>query len=104
MTELLYEIAALNKQIQAEVSQSNGQLTASLLKLLSDLDWTVHGWELPPAYDKAFGDDRLCHCGHAYYRHFDTYEGMRPVGCKYCGCRQWKDPAGLCDEDGTYWS
>ena len=26
----------------------------------------------------------LCECGHAYYRHFDSYQGMSPVGCKYC--------------------
>ena len=38
-----------------------------------------------------FGDDRLCICGHAYYRHFDTYEDMKPVGCKYCPCEQWSD-------------
>jgi len=36
-------------------------------------------------YDPTYGDDVLCECGHAYYRHFDTYEDMRPVGCKYCG-------------------
>jgi hypothetical protein len=38
----------------------------------------------PMGYDPAFGDDRLCECGHSYYRHFDTYEDMAPVGCKYC--------------------
>ena len=35
-------------------------------------------------YDPTFGDDVECECGHAYYRHFDTYEDMAPVGCKYC--------------------
>ena len=39
-----------------------------------------------PAYDKSIGDERLCECGHPYYRHFDTYDNMRPVGCKYCEC------------------
>lgn len=38
-------------------------------------------------YDKDFGDNRDCECGHPYYRHFDTYEDMSPVGCKYCGWR-----------------
>ena len=38
----------------------------------------------PMGYDPKFGDDRLCLCGHPYYRHFDTYEEMAPVGCKYC--------------------
>lgn len=35
-------------------------------------------------YDPKYGDDRKCVCGHAYYRHFDSYEDMAPVGCKYC--------------------
>lgn len=31
-------------------------------------------------------NENICICGHTYHRHFDTYENMRPVGCKYCGC------------------
>lgn len=38
------------------------------------------------AYNPKFGDDRVCQCGHAYYRHFDTYDDMYPCGCKYCDC------------------
>lgn len=37
-------------------------------------------------YNKAYGDDKECECGHAYYRHFDSYENMEPIGCKYCSC------------------
>ena len=37
-------------------------------------------------YNPHFGDDKLCQCGHTYYRHFDSYEGMEACGCKYCGC------------------
>lgn len=37
-------------------------------------------------YNPNFGDDKMCGCGHPYYRHFDTYEDMAPVGCKYCEC------------------
>jgi hypothetical protein len=37
-------------------------------------------------YNPRYGDDRVCDCGHQYRRHFDTYEDMRPVGCKYCDC------------------
>lgn len=37
-------------------------------------------------YDKNYGDDLECTCGHPYYRHFDSYEDMLHVGCKYCGC------------------
>lgn len=42
-------------------------------------------------YDPDFGDDKVCECGHAYYRHFDTYEDMEPVGCKYCGCYEFRE-------------
>lgn len=37
-------------------------------------------------YDKTFRDV-ICKCGHPYHRHFDSYEDMAPVGCKYCQCR-----------------
>lgn len=37
-------------------------------------------------YNPKYGDERLCTCGHPYYRHFDTYDEMKPVGCKYCQC------------------
>ena len=43
-------------------------------------------------YNPDFGDDRDCACGHSYYRHFDSYEDMEPVGCKYCSCYHWKKP------------
>lgn len=37
-------------------------------------------------YNPKYGDDKVCKCGHPYYRHFDTYEQMETVGCKYCEC------------------
>ena len=43
------------------------------------------------AYKPEYGDDRVCRCGHPYYRHFDTYEDMAAVGCKYCGCGNFKE-------------
>jgi hypothetical protein len=48
-------------------------------------------------YNPQYGDDKLCKCGHSYYRHFDSWEGMAPVGCKYCGCREFV-PADDSDE------
>lgn len=36
-----------------------------------------------PEYDQ---ETKCSSCGHLYYRHFDTYDEMRPVGCKYCDC------------------
>jgi len=44
-------------------------------------------------YNPKFGDDRVCKCGHPYYRHFDTYENMAAVGCKYCGCFHFEEPS-----------
>lgn len=42
-------------------------------------------------YNTEFGDDKLCECEHTYYRHFDSYADMEPVGCKYCPCRKFKE-------------
>lgn len=42
-------------------------------------------------YNPNYGDDRVCECGHKYYRHFDTYEDMKDVGCKYCCCFEFKE-------------
>lgn len=42
-------------------------------------------------YNPKYGDDRECECGHSYYRHFDPYEDMCTVGCKYCDCYRFKE-------------
>jgi hypothetical protein len=42
-------------------------------------------------YNPKYGDDRICKCGHPYYRHFDTYEDMENVGCKYCHCYEFEE-------------
>lgn len=56
----------------------------SLLELIDSIR-SHQGWVgEEPEYDPDFGDDKQCKCGHIYYRHFDTYDGMSPVGCKYC--------------------
>ncbi len=46
--------------------------------------------EVSKSYNKSFGDDKECECGHSYYRHFDTYENMEACGCKYCDCWHFK--------------
>lgn len=40
-------------------------------------------------YNPEYGDSRICECGHHYERHFDSYEDMEPVGCKYCSCDEF---------------
>lgn len=42
-------------------------------------------------YNKDFGDNKECQCGHPYYRHFDTYEQMEAIGCKYCQCYTFEE-------------
>ena len=42
-------------------------------------------------YNPHYGDDRICVCGHPYYRHFDTYDGMYPCGCKHCVCQEFRE-------------
>ena len=37
-------------------------------------------------YNPKYGDNRKCKCGHQYHRHFDSYEEMSEIGCKYCEC------------------
>jgi len=47
--------------------------------------------EIDRKYNQNYGDDMVCICGHTYYRHFDSYEDMEAVGCKYCGCYEFKE-------------
>lgn len=44
-------------------------------------------------YNPEYGDDKICQCGHTYYRHFDTYEDMYACGCKYCRCYTFTEGA-----------
>ena len=53
-------------------------------------------------YNPNYGDERLCKCGHTYYRHFDSwpdYDGntMEPIGCKYCLCYTFEEQK--CNQD-----
>ena len=40
-------------------------------------------------YNPNYGDLRMCVCGHTYYRHFDPWDDMEAVRCKYCGCEEF---------------
>lgn len=37
-------------------------------------------------WNPQYNEDSVCKCGHPYHRHFDPYQDMEPVGCKYCSC------------------
>lgn len=41
-------------------------------------------------YNPNYGNDKVCECSHTYDRHFDGYENMKAVGCKYCECDEFK--------------
>lgn len=41
-------------------------------------------------YNPNYGDNKICQCGHPYYRHFDSYEDNFAIGCKYCACHTFK--------------
>ena len=41
-------------------------------------------------FNPKFGDEKECKCGHTYYRHFDTFDDMAAIGCKYCQCYKFK--------------
>lgn len=58
----------------------------------------------PLAWDPNRDQQQRCVCGHTYERHFDSYEDMAPVGCKYCGsdCEMFRPaviPCPRCDDD-----
>ena len=56
-------------------------------------------FDLVSSYNPKFGDDIDCVCGHPYERHFDRYEGMEAVGCKYCACLSFIEKKELSDAE-----
>lgn len=40
-------------------------------------------------WNPKYTQDAVCVCGHAYERHFDSYDEMRAIGCKYCACNEF---------------
>jgi hypothetical protein len=47
--------------------------------------------EIDRLWNPDFNQDALCECFHLYHRHFDSYDNMEFVGCKYCGCYDFKE-------------
>lgn len=76
------------EQLKKQAERVNDTLAVSRETVLELIELArLHDVSLSfPSYDPEFGDDKLCVCGHVYYRHFDSYENMNPVGCKYCPC------------------
>jgi hypothetical protein len=42
-------------------------------------------------WDENHDQNAKCECGHVYHRHFDSWEDMEPIGCKYCQCDTFKE-------------
>lgn len=62
---------------------------ASLFKLYKEPPYLVRTVTTEIySYNPAYGNP-LCQCGHTYYSHFDSFDNMKPVGCKYCGCERF---------------
>jgi len=57
---------------------------------LDELEYSEWDDDEENHYDPEYGDQKICECGHEYYRHFDSYDDMRDVGCKYCNCNNFK--------------
>lgn len=49
-------------------------------------------------WNPKFDQSAKCICGHRYERHFDSYDHMANVGCKYCDCREF---VGANENSGT---
>lgn len=81
ITQKTYE--ELTEELETASHERCREIARSALSMV-----TIFGYE---DYDAKIGDDKICECGHAYYRHFDTYDDMRPVGCKYCCCNKFTE-------------
>lgn len=68
--------AKVNKSVDEEMTEEKPYITETI---------TMQKKKYNPNY----GDNRMCVCGHTYYRHFDAWNDMEAVGCKYCGCQEF---------------
>jgi hypothetical protein len=51
---------------------------------------SIIDYEINRLWDENKNQDAECVCGHVYHRHFDSYEDMYPIGCKYCECETFE--------------
>lgn len=45
--------------------------------------------EIRKVWNPKYPQVARCCCGHVYERHFDSYDKMANVGCKYCDCAEF---------------
>lgn len=74
---------------QARILRHNleGNEDPEIIKILSDLKN-----EIERSWNPNRDQQEKCSCSHAYGRHFDSYEDMYPIGCKYCECDTFEYP------------
>jgi hypothetical protein len=94
------ETIRIIKQLRSEADmaehRSTYRINPNTLRQAADLLMTLDDsvvnvpWNKRPEYDPMMDGTILCVCGHEYRRHFDTYDNMRPVGCKYCDCKTFQ--------------
>lgn len=93
----LYDIAIYesyndydNKYIANKIKEYTGINVLQDIENVQDLENTPYlievNVEVTRKYNPNYGDNKMCKCGHQYYRHFDSWEDMLAVGCKYCDC------------------
>lgn len=57
-----------------------------MIKLYDEIEFKIRR-----LWDAGHDQNALCKCEHPYYRHFDSWENMWPVGCKYCECSTFEE-------------
>lgn len=69
------------KRILSNHESSSSREISQIIDIVYEINNAV-GRLWNPEYNQS----ERCTCGHPYERHFDGYDDMRAVGCKYCEC------------------
>jgi hypothetical protein len=80
--------------VDIRISKENAVLIRDLFMYLNDDMRAIAASidvQLRRMWDEGHDQDALCLCGHPYHRHFDSYEDMEPIGCKYCVCDTFRE-------------
>lgn len=79
------DYARLIKRVMENYQSSDVRELRKIGDIVSQLENEINRQWNPERDQKA-----KCKCSHIYERHFDSWEDMRPVGCKYCECGEFK--------------